>query len=403
MARILTTGFELGSPIPEPGITGGDGSDLAIRSTFSRSGDYALRVEPALNQGNLIYTVASSNIPHYYRVYFYLDTATTADHNTAGFGFLDFHSGAIKILLLGSAAGFKVIEGSSATNVSMPLTIGQWYRLEVEIDLSPASGSRVVGFYVDGVQLYRNTASTQNYSVAGGGYMQTSRSETAAGGVWWLDDLAINTNAGSAPHNTFPGSGKVIRLFPDSNGDAATGGSTRGGTDSGTFWGQMDEVVPNDATDYVILPANPSDVCVGITDVTSRISANDTIRFVEVHGSIAGASGTAANWFPGIMSQSAGTRVYGAAVTLGSSGFATNDDTFATRECKLRQLTDPQAGGAWTQSLLNNTQLIARTTDGNPDTYVSALWALVEYVPSAVATLPPPINIRQAVHRASRW
>lgn len=284
--------------------------------------------------------------------------------------------------------------GGAQVSTSSIFLTDAWFLLELESKVGAGTG--VLGVKVNGVEVYRATNLTVTNAAP---VLQLACPDGAT--IWYFDDIAVNDSSGSA-NNTAPSPyGQVIHLLPDGDGDADTGSPTRGGTDSGAIWSQLDEVTPNDTTDYVVLPVNPSDCVVSIENASSKgIGPTDTILFVEVHGRICGASGSAANWFPQIQSQASGTRVSATAVTLASALFRTNDDTDGSRQCKLRQLTDPQAGGAWTRALLDSTQIAARTTDGNPDTWVSTLWALVEFIPAFI-NVPMTVVTQQALSRAA--
>jgi hypothetical protein len=394
MARAFTCGFETGAMALEACYsTGADDINTAIK----RSGSYAAR----LGAGNsCTYVLSSGSIgtnTWYTRVWMYIEAWTSG----SGAPILQLPGVFFRTAVLDSTT-VDVMDGTTAnlftTLSSSVFPVGRWFSLETEANAG-AAGNRTFGIKIDGVELFRTTTATASDTTP-----QIVLYCPVGGSNWYWDDIAANDSTGSAPHNTAPDvTGRVIHLRPNGDGDADTGSPTRGGTDSGTIWGQVDDVTPNAATDYAILPTNPSEIVVAIDDATSLIGASDTVLFVEVHASVAGASGTTTNWFPGIMSQSAGTKVYASAVTLASALWNTNDDTAGSRQCKLRQLIDPQAGGAWTRALLDSTQIIARTTDGNPDVYVTALWALVEYVPAPV--LPPPMRVinHRALSRAANF
>jgi hypothetical protein len=54
----------------------------------------------------------------------------------------------------------------------------------------------------------------------------------------------------------------------------------------------------------------------------------------------------------------------------------------------LTQYLDPQNSGLrWVQATINSMQVRVATSDGNPDTHVSTVWALVEYEPQAAMAL----------------
>lgn len=389
MARLFTCGFETGSTDKESCFNNAGG--FTVSTTTKRSGAYAAELSASATVTFTVAAAVSALGFFYTRFYMFRpsDTVNIGQTMAASGGIsLQTHTSDTTILNLKNAA-----ETVLATLLVSDFPTGRWFRLDIETNVVAAAGASTVGIYIDGAQLYRQT----NLTCTDGPCTVTVGGPSP--GTWFYDDLATNDANGSAPHNTFPGDGFVIHLKPSGDGDADTGTPTRGGTDSGAIWSQLDELPPNDATDYVVLPVNPSDCVVAVDDAT-MINAGDTILFVEVHGRVSAATATASNWFPQIQSQAAGTRVSAAAVAWASASWFTNDDTAGTKQCKLRQLTDPQAGGAWTRALLDTMQITARTTDGAPDTWVSALWALVEYVP---ALRPRIVQLKQASNRAATY
>lgn len=67
-------------------------------------------------------------------------------------------------------------------------------------------------------------------------------------GNTYVDDVYVNDTS-TAVNTAFSGDIGVKGLVVNAAGDVT--GLTRGGTDSGSNWGQVDEVPPTDATDYV--------------------------------------------------------------------------------------------------------------------------------------------------------
>lgn len=270
---------------------------------------------------------------------------------------------------------------------SAALTNGQYYRLEIEFDSTGAGGTHVLRLRVDGVEVAGNGARTfthtsiQQMDIGGnlGGEAQTV-------GDWAWDDIGINDTTGTA-QNSWCGDGKIIHAVPVANGDANSG-VTRGGADSGADWSQLNEVTPNDATNYIEM-ATATGVCwvKPASSAALGIGGAYIINLIAVGGRITLASAGAGNWFPSIKSQSGGAVLDGAPVTLALATYATHDDTSGAQQFKVTAYVDPQTGGAWVASKIDTMQFGAKTTDGSPATRVSALWALIEYVPFIV-TIP---------------
>jgi hypothetical protein len=393
MARIWTCGWETGDAAKEPGSASGLGGNIS--SSIKRSGIYSAT---HTNAGNVYSFGAggfSTSNGHYVRVYVqFTSWPTSGAHYTLTLG------GRLRVYFSTDGSNIFLADNTGATLSSgtVNLLLDTWYKIDIELD--QRTGAHRYALYVDGA-LIGSVYTTALTAAASSQFVIESQS---VGCTVHFDDAAYNDSTGSAPHNTIPTAGSVVHLYPNGAGDADTGSPTRGGADSGTIQGQIDETTPNDATDYVVLPANPSDFWVDVDASNDKgIGASDAVTLVEVHGRLSLAASNTGNWFPQIQSQSAGTKVAGTTTTIALNSWYTNDDTSDLKQAKLRQLTDPQAGGAWTTALLDSMQISARTTDGNPDTWVSTAWALVEYVPAVVLDPKPFVMpvLMQAVQRGA--
>lgn len=393
MSRLITTGFESGAASAEPAYNGGGAT---VQSTVKRSGTYALKAGPSVESAGLQnWTGLSPSTAGYFvRFYLYIETMPSSGHCCifkGPNGTVDLHTdGKLYLSYWTFGPVANLVSGSSSTLATL-----QWYRVEASWN----DTAHTVELLLDGTS--QVSASGFGAFFDNQGHIELGNVVTSFGefgdAVVYFDDVACNI-AGADSQGGYPGAGSVANLYPTGDGDAATGSPTRGGTDSGANWSQVDEAVQNGATDYVILPVNPSDFWVNVQDGAAvGIGTGDAITLVEVHAQIAGASGTAANWLPQIQSQAAGTKVAGTTVTLASASFFIDDDTAGIGGSKLVQLTDPQnSSNPWTPALVNSMQISAKTTDGNPDTYVSALWAIVEYVPGVPIVLA---NANRVLHR----
>lgn len=401
MARLHSVGFELAGSIAaaptsfEINAVSANVSPLSIQSTTKRSGTYALRVggsgQPLINATqhfvDIRFTETAGLGPFYARAYVRFETLPSGENR-----FIAVVGGSMVVYATVDNTGTVALydSGGSIGTASTTLTTATWYRIELEMDGSGAAGSDTVGLYIDGTEEVRATnrdiSSTVQWLRVGG----NMGGESNTTGEWYFDDLAVNNSTGTA-QTGLPGAGSIVHLWPDGDGDADTvvtrssGSTTPTGTDRGANWQQLgnafDKPSPNNGTDFLLLTGNTSKVLVSCESyATGGIGASDTITLVQVGARVAAAAASTANWIPRIMSQSAGTEVTGTTTTIASTTWATHDDTTNAGQYKLTQYVDPQAGGAWTTSLLDSMQIGASTTDGNPDTLITALWALVEYV-----------------------
>lgn len=270
-----------------------------------------------------------------------------------------------------------VIGTSAAVGLNTDVILG------VKFDRTTSAGTHQVRFYINDVEVVgsgtRDISGTPNSIDFGGN--RTTESQTV--GDWYITGIAVNDNSGSDEPDV-PGPGYLAYAFPTANGDANVG-AARGGADSGADWSQLEEVPPNDATDYMELNQTNSVVWCRVTDsATLGIGGAYLIKLVQVGARIALASAAGGNWLPSIKSQAGGAVLDGAPVSLGSASYFTHDDTTGAKQYKLASYTDPQTGGPWTPAKLDTMQIGAKTSDGNPALRVSALWAVIEYVPRTV-------------------
>lgn len=393
MAVLNLFGAELNSATV--GMESSDGTDagaaLTISSAVKRTGSYSLRVN-GLDSGTsaratlrLVSTAALG--PYYCGCAFRVATAPSAANTV-----MRYEGGTVVArVTLNNARTLTVVDedGTIATS-STALTVDTWYNLIFEVNGAVGAGSDVVRLHIydtDGNLIETVGAATRDiagtiHSFSVGGNMNTEAQTT---GDWYFDDVTCCDSAGSSPNSVATLVGvRLERLTANGDGDADVSVS-RGGADSGTDVGQVDEETPNDATDYIALTANPSELFVDASDPTD-LQSGDTIRFVAVGARMSAATTTASSWFPSIKTQAAGTEVNGTSTAWAVTTWHTHDDTLGTRQYKLVQYTDPQGGGAWTQTLVNSVQLGAKTVDGNPDSWCTALWGYVGFITVAAGT-----------------
>jgi hypothetical protein len=429
MARLHSVGFELAGTVAasptgyEIGDPSADVTPLSIQTTTKRSGSYALRcggsgqplvtVTPAYTRVRFVSTSAAG--PFFVRAYVYFATFPSAENRFLGLMVAGGATTPVRISIDNTGTLFLRDEDGLIGSAASPLSTGVWYRLELEYDGSGLAGTNVVRLYVDGSEVVGSATRAVGALMNAWGMGGNMASEANTTGEWYFDDVAINNNAGSV-QNTLPGAGKIVHCWPDGDGDADTlvtrssGATTPTGTDRGANWQQLgaafDKPSPNDATDFLLLTATTSEVLVACeSSATAGIGASDTVTLVQVGGRIRGVSTSAGNWIPRVMSQSAGTKVAGDTVAIASTTFNSHDDTLGDQQYKLTCYVDPQAGGAWTPALIDSMQIGGATTDGNPDTLITLLWALVEYVPVVAAPFlaREPFLINQTVNRAGTY
>jgi hypothetical protein len=165
-------------------------------------------------------------------------------------------------------------DGTVLGTTTTALSTGVWAYLELQTTIHPSSGTAAL--YINGVSALSltgvNTRATANTSWNGvlmGS--RTSASNTyivSAGSDDDYDDLYICDGSGSAPWNTVLGDVRAVRLLPTSDG-ANTGWTTSTGS---THYALVDEVGPNDETDYVSTTTTSAKDTYGFEDLPSGVT-----------------------------------------------------------------------------------------------------------------------------------
>jgi hypothetical protein len=378
MARLgVPSGFELNSAVD--GMEGEIGGSPAISNTTFRSGAYALEISSLASGtakafGQLF---AAQNVVHW-RGYIRVATAPSAANRvaqlmtTTALAYLELN--ADLTLQLGD-------EDSTIGSPSSAMSLNTWHRLEIKLDVSGAAGTHVVEAKLDGSVFA--TASNRSISAqpqrwrVGGNLALEAQTQ----GQWFFDDIVADNAA-------YPGDSKLVVVRPNAAGDNAA--VTRGGVDSGSDFGQVDEVTPNDAGDYLIFAADNDTLDLGVqSSADVGIGASDTVHCVYVGARHRPASAASAGFNLRVKSQASGTVQSGSALTHDDTTWRTNGDA-SPRIYSLVSQTEPQASGAWTPALIDSMQIGCVVTDATPDLWLSALWAYVEYTPAGggVSNLP---------------
>lgn len=399
MARTRTFNYGQNSTTE---VDASNGAAATIQTTTVRSGTYAGRVNnPAsgTRTGWGMRTVSGAAINQFFRFYLYVatrpnvrttilcvaNTATLTDNATAYEGTVELNTDGTLTLAYWDFNGATRTQVGSASSA---LTNGQWYLIEIHYDPSGGGGSNVFQGKLEGTQF----AGSTTLSFGGLSNIRWGANllaETCTTLDIFFADFAVNDSTGSAPHNTYPGAGSTAYLFPDGAGDFAEGAVTG----AATSWQAVSEIPPDDATSYHALQTDSSansssadrlDVTVG------NMPAASAVALVQVGARVKPATNAACSFVPRIKTQASGTVVEGTTTSITGTAWVTHDDTAGSKQYKLTSVSDPQGGGAWTDTLVNGMQIGIRAPDGAPDVQVTSLWAVVDYTPAApVANVPP--------------
>jgi hypothetical protein len=383
MARIgVPCGWELNSATD--GVETEIGGTPAISSTTFRSGAYALEISSlssgAAKTSGMLF--AAQNVV-FWRGYIRVATAPSAANRVAQL----MTTTPLAFIELNADRTVQLNDEDGAIgSPSSALSLNTWHRLEIKIDVSAAAGSHVVEARLDGVVFA--TASNRSISAPPqrwrvGGNLN---SEAQTQGEWYFDDVVADDAA-------YPGDSKLVVVRPNAAGDNAA--VTRGGVDSGSDFGQIDEVTPNDAGDYLVFANNNDTLDLGVQNSSDvGIGASDSIHCVSVGARHRAATAAGATYQLRIKSQASGTVTSGTATTHDDTTWKTNGDV-SPRIYTLVSATDPQGGGAWTPALLDTAQIGCICTDATPDLWLTALWAYVEYTPAVGGSGKTPWHLLQ--------
>ncbi|GGX98459.1 hypothetical protein [Streptomyces fructofermentans] len=389
MARVFTCGFESQSVTAGVEIQTVTGAPT-ISTTVHRAGAAALRCNPAAATAYGENQLDSGTVKRtFHRFYLRITTLPSAECTIYAIGQSGYFPGLLRLTTSGT---LQLRDGFTSANIgpaSAALSTGVWYRIELDYtDTAGTAGSVTGAFrgYIDGAQFADTLCSNIN------GWSRVRYGiQTAVTGEVHIDDVAVNDTSGSV-QNGLPGPGSVVHLVPNAAGDANAFSTVVGGTaGAANNYTRVAEITPDDATSY------NATVATGTTTVddynlsspaTAGIGANDTITLVQVGARIGSNAATAASLVYRLKSQAAGTTSESASVSVALNGWASHKAA-APYIPQLTSYTDPQSGTAWTRATLDTAQIGVRSNVSQTTARrVSAMWALVEYVPRNIQALP---------------
>lgn len=377
MARLWSSGFELNTIIDE--FTGNANSP-SIQTTVVRSGTYALQVT-GLTSGQEIgirkqFASPASDGAFFFRAYFRVATLPTAENAIIGINDNNTFNNSEVYITIDSTGNLRLFdEDGQIGGASFALSLNTWYRIEIGYDRTPAAGSHIVSARIDGDVFAASSSRDLSVGAFSFGVGGNLNDEAQTAGDWFFDDLGINDDTGNF-ENSFCGEGKIIHLRPNATGD---------NSDWTNDFTAVDEIDPNDATDFV--ESNTLDHLDDYNvDEPSAIGFNDIIKLVEIGFRFRGLGASANAAFKARIKASSGGTVeeQSTATAPTSTVWATNSNS-SPKLSNLRLYDLP--GGSespWTQNDLNNAQigLHLTATDTNASD-VTAIWMLVEYIEKA--------------------
>jgi hypothetical protein len=387
MARLWSCGFELQSIATDVEFTahsqsgGGTGS---IDTTTKRSGAASYRSRntgsAAGAYGRFKFVSSDSNGTYYARAYVYI--ADRPDALSTIFGFVEAADSTVRGRIRIATDGTLELWDSAAKigSSSSALALNTWYRIELSYFNNTGTSKLELNALLDGVSFASTTTSTNTGTVS---LLSFGERSGVSSYDYYFDDIALNDSTGSF-QNTWPGEGEIIHLKPNATGDNGdwTGGS---GGDTGDYQ-DIDEVTPNDATDFLISNTSGQIEDVNLEATPATMDSSDAINCVSVgiRFRIINATDPDPNAVVRIKATSGGTVEESS--NLGNAGttFVTN----APAAPRLYPLTLYDLPGAsttpWTKADLDTAQIGVRETATDATTFnVTTMWLLVEHKPTA--------------------
>lgn len=381
-ARLWSSGCEL-QVFEEDGTdgavewnaSGSQAGALSISTTIFRSGLASCRINTTA--GNYEYgffnhaTGASTN-SFYARVYVYIASTPGATTQFMTVGTASEDEGAIGI---GTDMVLRLYTDDMSTvrdTAASALSTGTWYRIEWNYDAGGTSEVRV-----DGVQVLED-ATHDGDGIDGFVICSCGINFGGAAGNFYFDDFAVNDTSGGS-QNSWPGAGSIVHMQPNAAGDI-----NECHLEDYTY---IDEVTPDDLTTECELgsPGGAETIDVNVESADSAgIPASVNVTLVQVGIREQGETSSTAQWQTRVKAQASGTVSSGTATTHNDTTYKTNGDA-TPRNYTLTAYVSPETSSAWTRSELDTMQIGVTRLASSNDTWVSTLWALVEYTESAPA------------------
>ena len=409
MARLWTCGFELGSATSGMEVSSVSGSPTVgtVAGGFQvRSGTYSGRIN-GLTSGvrkafDTQYQAANSDGPVYGRAFYYFVTLPTAETSIMSW---TSSTGVTVAWVAVDNSGNILLRDEDGLIITIPFGAGLagfgWLGIEMALLRNGGVNSTAAVRFIDGVTGSESAviaASNRAHSV---GYFSFNvggnlRAEalTHAGADWYIDDCAVNDGTGERYENFWPGDGRIVHLYPDSDGDMGNAGSQGTDWESAPTAGQaaylqVDETpTPDDATSYLrSLTASTGIADAPILDfnvqAASTVPNNAVIKVVHVGARINDAGSGASAHVYRLKSGSAETPLESAGIAHSSTVWTTHQVT-APKTYRVTSYYNPSVTDQpWTPVMLNTMQIGWRNNnDVAPVAWCSSLWAAVEYTTS---------------------
>lgn len=404
MARLWSSGFEANTLTADVEFTSSSGTPT-LQGTTVRTGLVALQINGLTSATakyiEYQYLASEATSKRFFRFYFRATTLPSAENSISSWNDAAGSGTPSVRVTVDNTGVFRLYDedgqiaagGPNSNGTSNAISTGVWYRIEVNIDTTLAGGSQVVEAKIDGT-VYA-TSSTRNIAATNQGFHWNLggnlNAEAQTQASWFFDDLAINDATGSF-QNSYPGSGSIIHLHPNADGDNH-GWNVAAAAGTANNYQNVDEATPNDV-DFVntatALVVNATDDY-NIDATPADLGSGSTINVVQVGVRFNSSAAVSSDTFvPRIKASSGGTVEDGNALSSATATWNTNA-LAAPRDYPLTLYDLPGASTTvWTKTDLDAAQIGLRmSVDINQSVSVSKTWLLVDYIPSAGTSVPP--------------
>lgn len=379
--RVVTTGLETNNFTGTEWI-GSSGAGLSIQSTTKHSGVYAIRINQAASTayGLLGYTSKTSG-SLFYREYRYF---TTRPNTNVVFVSLSSGGAGNDINYINSGTTWQISSVGGATSLGTAvLATGQWYRFELDVLLSDTVGTVTGRLYSAESTTPLETLSLTSQDTLPGSIGQAYIGALGTSNTcdFYLDDIAINDEAGSAPHNTSVGPGKISLLTPASDSSVTwerTGGGATNADSVNDEPGTPDDTMYN--SEAVTL--NSVDR-LNVGTLHAEVPANATMRVVHLYARV-GSNQISAARMQLKMWDEAASLTNGGSINCETNGWQllTAAQTIAY-DASAKTKANVEAFDFGYENF---------TDDATRPRRVSELWANVEWIEAAGAAAAPGIT-----------
>lgn len=371
--RIWSSGYELNSTTANVEWSSVTGSPT-VQSSVARSGTYALQSATGGARSFLQYNFATTNADGAFFVRAYLRIGTANSGEFSVIELRDTSDVRRAYITLTATNTLKLFdEDGQVGSASSALSTDTWYRVEMKFDRITGSADGVVEAKIDGASAF--AASTTRSISTGVGRLAIGNNIAnglATAGQLQFDDIAINTDIGTT-QNDYPGTGSIIHLKPNGN-DATNTAWTNDYTN-------VDEITPNDATDFIseTITGNIEDY--DIENATFGDTA--TVNVVSVGARFNTSSATQEDFRVRLKAGTSGTAIESPILAQASTTWVTNQ-TAAPNNYPVTAYSQPEVTTTWNDTALDSAQIGVRDVSGSGTIQVSTLWLLVEYVPATI-------------------